>query len=106
MSINFSGSTTARRGREIVSVRHGIIAAALSAICVIPGLGLAQDASLEDRFPQVSAPPEAIANSFVPASVSGQLVRVVVIMSGDSVASVRATMPMHAMAASHADSVR
>jgi minor extracellular serine protease Vpr len=91
-------------GREIVNLRHSMIAAALFAICVIPGLGLAQDANLEDRFPQVSASPEEIATSFLPAD--GQLVRVVVIMSGDSVAAVRAKMPMQKMAAVHADTIQ
>src|SRR5450755_2865592 len=106
MFSNLSGSTGAARGREIVNLRHSMIAAALFAICVIPGLGLAQDASLEDRFPQVSASPQGFATSFQPASVTGHLVRVVVIMSGDSVASVRAKMPMLKMAAIHADAIQ
>jgi minor extracellular serine protease Vpr len=106
MFSNLSRSTVATNGREIVNVRHSMIAA-LFAICVIPGLGLAQDANLEDRFPQVSASPEEFATSFLPASVNGgQLTRVVVIMSGDSVAAVRAKMPMLKMAAIHADAIQ
>ena len=107
MFSNLSRSTGAANGREIVNLRHSIIAAALFAICVIPGLGLAQDASLEDRFPQVSASPQEFATSFLPAILKGgKLVRVVVIMSGDSVASVRAKMPMLKMAAIHADAIQ
>jgi minor extracellular serine protease Vpr len=106
MFSNLSRSAGAAHGREIVSIRHSMIGAALFAICVIPGLALAQGANLEDRFPQVSASPDAFATSFVPASVSGRLVRVVVIMSGDSVAAVRAKMPMQKMAAVHADTIQ
>src|SRR3977135_1788822 len=98
MFSNLSRSTRAAHGREIVNVRHSMIAAALFAICVIPGLGLAQDANLDERFPQVSASPQEFATSFLPATVTGHLVRVVVIMSGDSVAAVRAKMPMLKMA--------
>jgi minor extracellular serine protease Vpr len=106
MFSNLSRSAGAANGREIVNLRHGMIAALL-AICVIPGLGLAQDASLEDRFPQVSASPDAFATSFLPATVTGgRLVRVVVVMSGDSVAAVRAKMPMLKMAPIHADAIQ
>jgi len=101
---NLSGGMGAH-GREIVNLRHSMIAALL-AICVIPGLGLAQNANLEDRFPQVSASPEDFSTSFVPASLRGRLVRVVVIMSGDSVAAVRAKMPMQKIAAVHADTIQ
>src|SRR6202171_3663691 len=95
MFSNLSRSTRAAHCREIVNLRHSMIAAALFAICLIPGLGLAQEANLEDRFPQVSASPEELSTSFLPATLSGgQLVRVVVIMSGESVATVRAKMPM------------
>ncbi|HWZ70903.1 MAG TPA: hypothetical protein VN326_05405, partial [Casimicrobiaceae bacterium] len=104
---NLLRSSGAAHGGEIVNLRHSVIAAALFAICVIPGLGLAQDASLEDRFPQVSASPEEFSTSFRPASLNGgKLVRVVVIMSGDSVAAVRAKMPMLKMAAVQADAVQ
>src|SRR2546421_5722669 len=107
MFSNLSRSTGAAHGREIVNVRHSMIAAALLALCVIPGLGLAQTASLEDRFPQVSASPQELATSFQPATVNnGRLVRVVVVMSGDSVAAVRAKMPMLKMAAIHADAIQ
>src|SRR6266550_336404 len=107
MFSNLSRSTGAAHGREIVNLRHSMIAAALLALCVIPGLGLAQNASLEDRFPQVSASPQEFATSFQPATVnSGRLVRVVVVMSGDSVAAVRAKMPMLKMAAIHADAIQ
>src|SRR5438105_6399331 len=107
MFSNLSRSAGAAHGREIVKLRHSMIAAALLALCVIPGLGLAQDASLEDRFPQVSASPQGFATSFQPATVnSGRLVRVVVVMSGDSVAAVRAKMPMLKMAAVHADAIQ
>jgi len=107
MFSNLSRSTGAAHGREIVNRRHNTIAAALLALCVIPGLGLAQNASLEDRFPQVSASPQGFATSFQPATVnSGRLVRVVVVMSGDSVAAVRAKMPMLKMAAVHADAIQ
>src|SRR5438105_15186224 len=107
MFSNLSRSAGAAHGREIVKLRHSMIAAALLALCVIPGLGLAQDASLEDRFPQVSASPLGFATSFQPATVnSGRLVRVVVVMSGDSVAAVRAKMPMLKMAAVHADAIQ
>src|ERR1700730_3381694 len=106
MFSNLSGSTGTAHGREIVKVRHSMIAALL-ALCVIPGLGLAQDVSLEDRFPQVSGSPQEFATSFLPASViGGRLTRVVVILSGDSVASVRAKMPMLKMAAIHADAIQ
>jgi subtilisin family serine protease len=104
---NSLGGTGAAHGREVVNLRYSMIAAALLAICVIPGLGLAQNASLEDRFPQVSASPDEFSTSFVPASLNGgQLVRVVVIMSGDSVAAVRAKMPMAKMATVHADTIQ
>jgi subtilisin family serine protease len=107
MFSNLSRSTGAAHGREIVNLGHSMIAAALFALSVIPGVGLAQDASLEDRFPQVSASPQEFATSFVPATLTGgRLVRVVVIMSGDSVAAVRAKMPMLKMAAIHADAIQ
>jgi minor extracellular serine protease Vpr len=106
MFSNLSRSTRAH-GREIVNLGHSMIAAALFAISVVPGLSLAQDANLEDRFPQVSALPQELATSFQPATVTGgRLVRVVVIMSGDSVAAVRAKMPMLKIAAIHADAIQ
>src|ERR1700676_3106536 len=107
MFSNLSRSTGAAHGREIVNLRHSMIAAALCAICVIPGLALAQGANVEDRFPQVSASPEDFSTSFVPAALNGgQLVRVVLIMSADSVAAVRAKMPMVKMAPIHADAIQ
>lgn len=107
MFSNLSRSTGAVHGREIVNLRHSMIAAALFAIGVIPGLALAQGANVEDRFPQVSASPEEFSTSFVPATLSGgQLVRVVVVMSGESVAAVRAKMPMVKMTAVHADTIQ
>src|SRR6266571_4728719 len=102
----FSRSIVAVQGRKIFNLQSSMIAAALLAICVIPGLSFAQE-SLEDRFPQVSASPEEFSTSFRPAILNGgRLVRVVVIMSGDSVASVRAQMPMLKMAAVQADAVQ
>jgi minor extracellular serine protease Vpr len=106
MSINFSGTTRATHGREIVNLRNSMIATVLFAICVFPALGLAQNANLESRFPQVLASPGDLSTRFVPATYGGRHVQVVVILSGDSVAKVRADMPMNKMAAVHADAIQ
>src|SRR3977135_3872099 len=107
MFSNSSGGSGAPQGREIVNLRHSMIAAALFAICVIPGLALAQDANLEDRFPQVSASPQELATSFQPATVTGgRLVRVVVTMSGGSAPPVGGKLPLPKWAGTHAEPIQ
>ena len=94
------------RMRGLADLRRGILAATLVAICAFPVFCTAQTSGAEARFARVTEA-SGISPSFRPAGIkSGKRVRVVVVLSADSVATVRAQMPHHLMAPSQSAAVQ
>jgi minor extracellular serine protease Vpr len=92
--------------RGLADFRRRVLAATLLAVCAWPVVCAAQSHDAENRFARVTAA-SGISTSFRPAGLKpGKRVRVVVVLSADSVAAVLAQMPSHLMTRSQSAAVQ